>query len=293
MRNKFTEVYGSQTRALLWFLQDDFDKVDIPLDHNWSRLLAHCLVAQDETHSTIWQWITVDHTPKYAAVWDSKEQNRWRGNLFHMAMHSIIYWANDTSIGLNDCLMLFSRAWEDTITTVRKAEAANQLASWLGNFDISKVDAAVLERFLHCLRPLLHEQSLSYSWTRAKILLNHPRGPQPDPAWQLLSHLDLDRADFFQTNDSPFNQSVMLTIVRTAQALDGMGRYSDARHVLEIGRRRLPSHFAGRGLPVDGYNNRAVMEVFRGPQTRTDRSQTLSEYADARRKRKLQNLLPE
>ncbi|GIZ48954.1 hypothetical protein CKM354_001199700 [Cercospora kikuchii] len=294
------ELYRSAktgTRALLWFLQDAFERVDMTLDVMWSEILVHCLVAEGEAYKALYKWMTVDYTPKYVEIWEAKEQNRWRGTLLYLTLNSIAYWAKDASTGLNDSLLYFDHIWNtyDTSHRILKAQSGNQLISWLTSCDTSKVDVAAIERHIDRSKLWYHEGSVAYSWVRARVLLNHPHGPLPEPALETLLHVDANREDFFRTGDGPFNQAITRTIARAAQALSEMGRQSDARHLLAIGRNRLPSYFAGRGLPAKTeFASQAVHELLSSDLAGTNREFTrrarlVQENAGARRTSRMIN----
>ncbi|PPJ53053.1 hypothetical protein CBER1_11885 [Cercospora berteroae] len=209
------------SRALLWFLDHAFETVDIAVDTVWPGLLAHCLVAQDDTYKILHHWLTVNHTPKYAALMHAKEQNRWRNRIFQLAIESIVYWANDVSAGLNDSLKFFRWIIETSVKTnpIPFFGAGMTLDSYISNFDTSKVDVSELEKFMWRMDLWAPPGTLRHSWATARLMLKHPSGPQPEAALSLFLHLDANRADFFQTMDGPFNVSIKSAMVRTAQAL--------------------------------------------------------------------------
>ncbi|PIA95778.1 hypothetical protein CB0940_10653 [Cercospora beticola] len=286
------ELYKSTkigSRALLWFLDHAFETVDIALDVTWPELLAHCLVAEDDTHKLLHHWLTMNQTPEYAAVWDARECNRWRSTIFRLAIDSMVFWANEISAGINVGLKFFNHITKNPSETNRIPifGAGTTMDSYLSNFDTSKVDVSELKQFMRMMMLWAPPGTMRHSWVTARLMLNYPSGPRPAAALDLFLDVDANRADFFKTGDGPFNASIMSAMVRTAQGLHSMGRKRDARRILSIGRNRLPTYFKVCKVTDtnrDKLNGQAVIRVLdmRYSET-TGRSRLIEDHTHAQR----------
>lgn len=145
---------------------------------------------------------------------------------------------------------------------VPRGGAGDWLMNTLSSCDTDSVDVVLFERLIKAGQIWIKKGSLRSRWSTATLMLNHPRGPQPDAALELFQHVNVHREDFFQTKDMPFDYSVARILVRTAQSLHKMARAKEAEEILDIFRRRLPNHYSGIvGIQKGQLNHRAVMRM--------------------------------
>ena len=209
--------------------------------------------------------LLTDHTPNFARNLSGKEQARWRGRLLRSTTEAMIYWAPAPHTGFNDALAFFIQTLnkKDMNGLVPRATAGDWLISKLSGCDTNLVSVALFERLIHGCQVWLGKTSLRVRFSSAKLWLNHPGGPRPDAALELLRHVDLHREDFFETKDDPFDYAVAKLMARTAHSLHKMGRSREAEEVLDIFQKRLPDLFSGiaRSRASSAMNHDAVMAM--------------------------------
>lgn len=200
------------------------------------------------------------------------------------AVESVAYWGNDEISGMNDSLRVFKRLAELYVTHRPKlyiASSNDYLVARLASMDTRGIDVGLFESCKEAGRLWSENLRLNYEWNRASLDLHHPHGSRPDLALAFLLNVDACYEPFFNTGDDFLDTSINMKIMETAYALHYAGRTTEARQVLDIGRRRQPSYFQGKPRIPQQRNHKAVSDMFsqRRVERQSDRAKLLaSEY---------------
>lgn len=137
-------------------------------------------------------------------------------------------------------------------------------------------------------------------WSSARLMLNHPEGPFPDPALELFRDYSRQGVTWQDLPSMACNPkqvhaaltSFFLANLKTAQTLRDAHRDEEARECLDIGRSIVPKYFTGKSLRQIRQDPEAAQwgEKFRDQRRHLERlsrrqEDVLEEFQAARQKR--------
>ena len=181
------------------------------------------------------------------------------------AVESAVYWGEDPISGMNDSLAIFRRLGAVYLTHKSKlyiATPGNWLVSRLTSMDPRGIDVTLFEDCIKIVDYYGTGQPLWYAWEKASCDLHHPLGPRPDTALAFLLHVDACYEAFFKTGDDFLDTKIHMKMREAAHALHAAGRSTEAKKVLDIGRRRLPRFFHGKQVTMERRNVEAVQSMW-------------------------------
>lgn len=244
-------------RTLLWLISGDrFHKFDLGLNPQFTRIVVHCIAAEQGV-DFLWTWVSVDEVPSFAASWRLSEQNSWRGTVLRALMESTTYWADDITQGLETALEHYQHA----IALCKERRMRNgseppfiplyPAGIWLSKqlccYSQHQVSLSSIQKFAHTCGVWCSDRD-QRRYNQAKLVLES----NPFEACSFFRYCDsttepsLFVQDILNPRDRNSAYDTSLSIVRTAQALQKAGALTDAKSLLEIGRRRLPDLFGHR-----------------------------------------------
>ncbi|CZT14100.1 uncharacterized protein RCC_00075 [Ramularia collo-cygni] len=255
-REKYRQLKPG-SRALLWLLNDDgFHKFDLIRHPEFLRVVVHCVVA-DGGEQFLRHWLSIDETPSFATSRTPQEQVRWKGDVLRFLIHSTMYWS-----GQQAAFEQFEHAVAMTATTAISEQSCIPLLpagivlrkAILGPTSKQDFTQPVFRRFVESCAMWINDQD-ELHFLRGRLLLHDPVAPQPLEALRFFQRCDSKPPspfvrDLFEPRGRLASTATFYTITRTAQVLDQGGYLTEAKWLLDFGRRRLPNCFAWRGVDL-------------------------------------------
>ncbi|KAK4923664.1 hypothetical protein LTR49_009219 [Elasticomyces elasticus] len=219
------------SRALLWYLGvRGYERFDLLLSPGYMRCLTYALAAE-QADQHFWKWLMAPHVPEYAKQWPLNEQRQWKGRALRQFVESKVCWAENHAEQLHDGLETFTCAATLTADVTEQSYIPKPIAGrWLSQqFMVPsgrRVRVEDHERMMELIPTFAFEPFERY-WTFARLEMAHPTNPKADEAFA-----------FFMASEEFQKRSEFL--------MDRAGRTSDARTMLDFGRRRMPEYFTPR-----------------------------------------------
>lgn len=261
-RDRYRQVKPG-SRTLLWLIGGDgYHKFDLGINPEFLRVVVHCLAAE-HGEEFLWTWLSINEVPAFATSWRVSEQIAWRGSVLRYLLESTTYWAPDIRQGLETALGLYEHA----ISLCRTREGQSPpyiplypagiwLHKQLCNFKSHGVSPQSLGRFAGSLT-LWATNPDELQFNRAMVIL--PFSPYEAYEFFQLCELTTNPTvymrDLFNPQDTKSANHVFHCTVRTAQTLHQKNHPKQARHLLDIGHRRMPQVFNQR--PVRDSNKQS------------------------------------
>ncbi|KAK3072795.1 hypothetical protein LTR53_006167 [Teratosphaeriaceae sp. CCFEE 6253] len=252
-RDRLREVLTKDqagTRALIWFFKSGACKVDATLYSRprFYEALMFCLTAE-HADNYIWEWIKIKGDLQSGVA----DERTYRGNVLKCMTQAQAFWADPDS-PLCNSLHSFDRATK--MPACREPGSFLELVQtsvWLRKMFYTDAGGKVSEEQFRLFQeqwPEFSTNSVMRDYTSLCLAL---AGPSSDPLPVLNFWKATEKCNATLASLKPFTRDAGLSLyrdlLRLAQRLEEVHKAGEARWVLDLGRRLLPSVFVGPGVP--------------------------------------------
>lgn len=286
LRAQYAETMPGR-RALQWYLEAEaYDKFNILLHPRFFDLAAYCLVAE-EAESYVWQLWYTKHVPASVTAMGRPGWS-WKGLVLRSLVQSRMAWSEDR-LALGAGLETVAQALRDGASRKHHPEKYINLGTagvfvqrYAVKTDPKYLDPRAFDRLIKMTATWQSEGLTHRDYALADLQLRHPSRPGPWPAYRWLSRFEArvnhspDLRERFLEKGSRGSLGFYMFLILLAQRLGQQGHAEEARHVLDIGKARLPQlftqHFVHRAAAVDSRPRRypTAAEVARGARVDDD-----------------------
>ncbi|KAK4498035.1 hypothetical protein PRZ48_010691 [Zasmidium cellare] len=212
------------------------------------QLIVHCMVAE-RADEFIWEWLLVDQDANVRSRNNPDFKVFWKGFVARCFLQSTAYWG-EKGERVNDACTIFRQYLnKGPKWGVPMAYSGSWLRTHLlKRGDHEKVAPSLYATFIHGLRVWQSGPS-DLEFTRARLLLVHPTDPDPLPALRFIQKHDSPEPkdpftqDLFNPRGHQVATLLFSHLLQIAQTLSRGGRTSEARYILDFGRRTIPMYF--------------------------------------------------
>ncbi|KAK3069154.1 hypothetical protein LTR53_012739 [Teratosphaeriaceae sp. CCFEE 6253] len=252
-RDRLREVLTKDqagTRALIWFFKSGAYRLaaTLSLRRRFYEALMFCLTAE-HADSYIWEWIKIKGDPQSGVA----DERTYRGEVLMWMTRTQAFWADPDS-PLRNSLHIFDRATK--MPACREPDSFLELVHtsvWLRKILYTDAGGKVSEEQFRLFQeqwPEFIGHSAMSDYTTLCLALARPSS---DPLPALNFWKAAEKRNVMLASLKPFTPATKVSLyrdlLRLAQRLEEVHKAGEARWVLDLGRKVLPSAFVGPGMP--------------------------------------------